>query len=79
LDLEELLTALKDGKWHRLQELTSQFGVRLDRLMKFAEFLSAQGIVEFHSEESAIKIQNDWQHLFPLQNNSLTKNENIQK
>jgi hypothetical protein len=67
LTTEKIFAIIKDGKWHKIKELSDQFKVKKDKLTEFFEFLSKQGIIIYEEKTNRIKVKPEWQNLLPDQ------------
>jgi len=65
LYLEKFFTALKDGTWHSLNELSDQLGIPTDKLAEFSRFLSEHGFLKHDAKTDKIKIEPVWKLLLP--------------
>jgi hypothetical protein len=74
LSSERLFETIKDGAWHKLDELANQIGVPLDKLIEYARFLSKKGIAEYEENTQRIKIVPEWKILLPDETQLMTEN-----
>ena len=65
---ERLFTAIKDGEWHKLNELASQIEFPLAKLEECARDLGEKGIVEYREATQEIRMEPEWKILLPNEN-----------
>ena len=65
MDIESFFAILKDGEWHSIPETAKQIETPVDRLTKFVQFLSEQGIIQHEEKTQKIKIAAEWKDLIP--------------
>jgi hypothetical protein len=65
LSSEKFFDIVIDGAWHRLNDLSDQLIVPVEKLMELSLFLSSQGIIQYQEETQRIKIKPEWKALFP--------------
>ena len=64
---EKLFAIIKDGKWHKISELSKQTKVKTDKLTEFFQFLSTQGVITYEEKTNRVRIEPEWQNLLPTQ------------
>jgi DNA-binding IclR family transcriptional regulator len=65
LSSEEFFDTIKDGTWHKLNELADQLKVPFEKLIELSLSLNNQGIIQYQEETQRIKIKPEWKALFP--------------
>ena len=65
LSLETFFTAIGNGKWQNLDELSSQLTISNVKLNELSKFLSDQGLIKYEERNHRIQIQPKWAHLLP--------------
>jgi len=74
LNIGKFFTAIKDGAWHSIDELSEQFGIQTSKLAEFSKFLSDHGILEHDWKTNRVKIEPKWKLLL-LEENEPTEPE----
>jgi predicted transcriptional regulator len=62
---EKFFNTIKDGGWHKLDELAYQLGVSVKKLIEYSRFLQNQGIIQYEEETQKIKLKPEWKKLIP--------------
>src|SRR3990170_311904 len=65
LTIEKFFSTIKNGDWHRVDELSDQLGLGSSQLLEFSKFLSKQGLLKYDEEGSKIKLEPKWKLLLP--------------
>jgi len=67
LNIEKFFSAIKDGEWHSIDELSAQLGLPSSKLAEFSRFLIERGLVKHEEKTRKIKIEPFWKLLLPEQ------------
>ncbi len=54
--VEEFLSAIENGNWHRIDELALQVGWTVSKARRLAEFLSEHGLVHYRTKNETVRI-----------------------
>jgi len=65
LTSEKYFDALRNGKWHNLEDLADQLEVPIEKLIEFSISLSNQNIIEYQEKTQKIRIKPEWKILLP--------------
>ena len=65
MNIEKFFSAIKDGEWHRADELSDQLGLPISKLIEFSEFLSEHDLLKYEGKIGKIKIEPIWKLLLP--------------
>ena len=67
MNIEKFFSAIKDGEWHSIDELSDQLGLPTSKLAEFSRFLSERGLLKHEEKTGKIKIESLWKLLLPEQ------------
>jgi hypothetical protein len=67
LTIEKLFTIIKDGQWHKIDELADQSKLEKNKLTQFFQFLTTQDIIKYEEKTNRVKVKPEWQNLLPTQ------------
>lgn len=67
MSIEKFFSVIKDGEWHRADELSNQLGVQTSKLLEFSKLLSEHGLLKYEEKTGKIKIESVWKLLLPEQ------------
>ena len=73
--IETFFTAIKDGTWHKLEELSIQLNIPLNKLIELSKFLSDYNLIEYEENRQTIKINPMWESLLPIGEETKAKNK----
>jgi hypothetical protein len=73
LAIETFFTAIKDGVWHELNELSTQLDIPLIKLIELSKFLSNNNLIEYEENKQMIKLNPLWESLLPIGEDPKTK------
>ena len=62
-NLDNILEFLRDGRWHRIAELSMTLEMVQPRLVEILHFLSEHGFVDYRESDQAVKIQGQLKEL----------------
>lgn len=65
MSVDRFFTAIKNGVWHSIDELSDQLGVQTSKLTKLSKLLSDHGLIKYEEKNHRIKIQPIWKLLLP--------------
>ena len=65
LSIDKFFTAIKNGEWHSIDELSDQLGISTIKADKLSKFLSSRGLIKYETENRRIRIQPVWKLLLP--------------
>ena len=65
LSVEEFFTAIRDGAWHSVDDLSDQLGLQASKLNELTKLLSEHGLVKYEEKTHRIKIKPIWKLLLP--------------
>jgi len=65
MSMDKLLTTIKDGKWHNIDQLAAQFGLAPEKLIKLSELLSQRQFLTYEDERRRIRLEPLWKLLLP--------------
>lgn len=65
LSVDKFFTAIKDGKWHTIDDLSSQLALPTRKLTEFAEFLFEKGLLKSEDKTRRIRLEPIWRLLLP--------------
>ncbi len=54
--LDTVLELLRDGKWHRLEDIVKKLELQEDRVKKIAEFLEKYDFIQLDGESKRAKL-----------------------
>jgi hypothetical protein len=67
LTIEKLFAIIKDGQWHKIDELADQTKLEKNKLTQFFQFLTTQDIIKYEEKTNRVKVKPEWQNLLPTQ------------
>lgn len=67
MSLDRFFTAIKDGEWYSIDELSDRIRLQTSKLTKLSQFLSDHGLIKYDDETHRIKIKPMWKLLLPEQ------------
>ena len=67
MNIEKFFSIIKDGEWHRIDELSDRLGLPISRLAEFSKLLSEHGLLKHEEKTGKIKIESLWKLLLPEQ------------
>jgi len=70
MSIDNFFIAIKNGEWHRLDELTDQLGIQTNKLVRFSKYLSDHGLIKYEEKTNRIKIEPIWKLLLPQEEES---------
>lgn len=73
MSIDKFFTAIKDGAWHTIDELSNQLTVPTSKLTEFAEFLSEKGLLKNEDKTHRIKLEPIWRLLLPEEEPTASK------
>ena len=83
MTIEKLFAIIKDGRWHKINELSDKTKIKTDKLNEFFQFLSKQCVIKYEEKTQSIKIEPEWQNLLPAEteppNKKTAKNKTTQR
>ena len=65
MSINGFFTAIKDGAWHSIDELSDQLAISTTKLDELSKFLSNRGIITYDENNRKIKIKSLWALLLP--------------
>ena len=65
MSINGFFTAIKDGAWHNIDELSDQLAISTTKLVELSKFLSNRGIINYDENNRKIKIKSLWSLLLP--------------
>ena len=65
MSMDKLLTTIKDGKWHSIDQLAAQFGLPPEKLITLSELLSQRQFLKYEDERRRIRLEPLWKLLLP--------------
>ena len=74
LSINGFFTAIKDGAWHNIDELSDQLAISTTKLVELSKFLSNRGIINYDENNRKIKIKSLWSLLLPEEEPNIPKN-----
>lgn len=69
--IEKIFALIKDEDWHSVPELAEQTEIEANKLIEYLQFLAGKGIVKYEDQNQKIKIEPEWSHLLPDENELL--------
>ena len=73
LSINGFFTAIKDGAWHNIDELSDQLAISTTKLVELSKFLSNRGIINYDENNRKIKIKSLWSLLLPEEEPDIPK------
>ena len=73
MSIDTFFTAIKNRKWHSIDELSNQLAISPVKLKELSTFLSERGLVKYDKKDQRIKIQSIWALLLPTQEEQKTQ------
>jgi hypothetical protein len=65
LSLDTFFTAIKNGTWNNIDQLSNQLAIPTHKLEELSRFLSNSGLIKYEEKNRRIKIQPMWTSLLP--------------
>ena len=57
MSIDTFFTAIKDGTWHNINELSNQLATSTTKLSELSNFLANYGLIKYEEETRRIMIQ----------------------
>ena len=73
LSINGFFTAIKDGAWHNIDELSDQLAISTTKLVELSKFLSNRSIINYDENNRKIKIKSLWSLLLPEEEPDIPK------
>ena len=62
---EKFFDIIKDGEWHKLNEIADELDVPLEKVIKLSRYASQQHILEYQEVTQEIRIKAEWKQRLP--------------
>jgi len=77
LSIDTFFTAIKDGTWHNINELSNQLATSTTKLSELSNFLADYGLIKYEKNNQTIKIQRLWKLTLPKEEETKKTSPNI--
>jgi len=65
LSIDKFFSAIRDGAWHNLDELSEHLGIPTAKLSELFKLLSEHNLIKYEEKNQRIKIEPIWKLLLP--------------